>query len=78
VFCGERRLVINGFVAGCTGRISSRLEELIAQSKVVASSNSRALVVTKTAAIKGPWKRPGSGKRLILLVPTTGFEPVTP
>jgi len=56
---GERRLVINGFVAGCTGRISARLQELTAQSKVVASSNSRALVITKTAAIKATLDKAG-------------------
>ena len=56
---GERRLVINGFVAGCTGRISARLQELTAQSKVVASSNSRALVITKSAAIKATMEKTG-------------------
>jgi len=56
---GERRFVINGFVVGCTGRISTRLAELTARSKVVASSNSRALVITKTAAIKATMDKAG-------------------
>jgi hypothetical protein len=56
---GERRFVINGFVMGCTARISSRLEELTRQSKAAAVGNSRALVVTKTAAIKSTMEKAG-------------------
>ena len=55
----ERRFVINGFVSGCTGRISSRLEALTGQSKAAAAGNSRALVVTKTAAIKATMEKAG-------------------
>lgn len=56
---GERRFVINGFVVGCTGRISSRLDTLTQQSKAAAAGNSRALVVTKTAAIKATMDKAG-------------------
>jgi len=56
---GERRFVINGFVAGCTGRISSRLQELTQQSKAAAAGNSRALVVTKAAAITATIEKAG-------------------
>jgi hypothetical protein len=48
---GERRRVINGFVMGCTGRISQRLDELVEQSAKKASGNSTALVVAKGALI---------------------------
>jgi len=48
---GERRFVINGFVAGCSNRISERLDSLCAQSATVATSGARALVVIKSAAI---------------------------
>ena len=48
----ERRDVIKGFVRGCTERISQRLDELRERSEVVATSNAKALVVTKDAAIK--------------------------
>lgn len=47
----QRQLMINGFVGGATTRISQRLDELTAQSKVVASNNSRALVVAKASLI---------------------------
>jgi hypothetical protein len=56
---GERRFVINGFVVGCVGRISARLETLTRQSKAAAAGNSRALVVTKTAAIKATMDKAG-------------------
>src|ERR1700680_460030 len=36
---GDRPLIINGFVGGCTRRISERLRELCQQSAVVATSN---------------------------------------
>ncbi len=50
---GERRFIINGFVAGCTTRISHRMRELARQSKAApaTSSNSQALVVVKSNAI---------------------------
>jgi Protein of unknown function (DUF2786) len=44
-----RRKVINGFVGGCTSRISGRLDELSQPAE--ATANSRALVVTKQALI---------------------------
>jgi len=55
----DRRLVINGFVGGCTSRISGRLNALCAQSATVASTNGRALVVVKTAAISEKMKEHG-------------------
>lgn len=48
---GMRRRMINGFVIGCTGRILSRVNELVARSKRVAASNSRTLVIVKRDAI---------------------------
>jgi hypothetical protein len=48
----NRREVINGFVFGCTERISQRLDELCAQSATVATSNAKALVVVKNAAVQ--------------------------
>lgn len=60
---GSRRFVINGFVAGCTRRISARLNELSAQSKRVASSNSTALVVTKDAAVSAAMAAAGINLR---------------
>jgi hypothetical protein len=51
-----RKDAIKGFVAGCCERISDRLEELSKQSAVVATSNARALVVVKDAAIKAKMK----------------------
>jgi hypothetical protein len=48
----DRREVINGFVLGCTERISQRLDELCAQSATVATSNAKALVVVKGAAVQ--------------------------
>jgi len=48
----DRREVINGFVLGCTERISERLNELCAQSASVATSNARALVVVKNQAVQ--------------------------
>jgi hypothetical protein len=47
----ERRRIINGFVAGATSRISYRLKALVQQSAAAATSNGRALVVVKGAAI---------------------------
>jgi hypothetical protein len=48
----SRREAIRAFVFGCCERISERIDELCRQSEAVASSNSRALVVVKDAAIK--------------------------
>jgi Protein of unknown function (DUF2786) len=48
---GERRRVINGFVAGCTHRICERLRELMAAPQPVGPT-SRALVVVQQAKIK--------------------------
>jgi hypothetical protein len=48
---GQRRRAINGFVEGATSRISERLEALVLKSKKVATSNSRALVVVKSAIV---------------------------
>src|SRR5215831_20570388 len=45
----HRREVINGFVMGCTARISDRLNELRKQSESVAVGNAKALVVAKGA-----------------------------
>jgi hypothetical protein len=47
----HRREVINGFVMGCTRRISDRLDELRQQSESAAVGNAKALVVAKGAAI---------------------------
>jgi uncharacterized protein DUF2786 len=52
----SRKEAIRGFVFGCCERISERLEELCQQSEAVASSNSRALVVIKDAAIRDKMK----------------------
>jgi hypothetical protein len=51
---GERRQVIRDFVIGCTDRISDRLNELRKQRELAAAptSNARALVVVKGAAIQ--------------------------
>jgi hypothetical protein len=46
---GERRRKINGFVDGCCTRINQRLHELVQQSKTIATSNGKALVVLKGA-----------------------------
>ena len=48
----ERRSAIASFVHGCTGRISQRLDELRNQSESVATSNAKALVIVKGAAVK--------------------------
>ena len=48
----ERREAIRGFVLGITDRISERLRELCEQSATLATSNAKALVVVKDAAIK--------------------------
>jgi hypothetical protein len=48
----ERREVMRGFVLGITDRISERLRELCEQSATLATSNAKALVVVKDAAIK--------------------------
>ena len=48
----HRRQVIAGFVHGCTERINQRLDELCKQSTSLASSNTKALVVAKGAAVR--------------------------
>jgi hypothetical protein len=48
----DRREAIRGFVFGCTERINERLVDLGKRSEAVASSNARALVVVKDAAIR--------------------------
>jgi hypothetical protein len=48
----DRKDAIRGFVAGCARRIEERLLELCKQSEAVATSNAKALVVVKDAAIK--------------------------
>jgi hypothetical protein len=53
-----RRMVINGFVDGITGRISERLRELCKPPETV-SANSRALVATKKTLIEAKIKELG-------------------
>src|SRR5215831_18168945 len=48
----DRREAIRGFVLGCTERISERLRELCEQSAALATSNAKALVVIKDAAVQ--------------------------
>jgi hypothetical protein len=48
----HRRQVISSFAIGCTERISQRLNELCEQSTSLATSNTKALVVAKGAAVK--------------------------
>jgi hypothetical protein len=48
----DRAEAIRGFVLGCTDRISQRLAELCEQSATLASSNAKALVVIKGAAVQ--------------------------
>jgi Protein of unknown function (DUF2786) len=56
----HRREVIRGFVTGCTGRITERLNELRQKSKAaVTTSNAKALVVAKDAAIKAKMEEEG-------------------
>jgi Protein of unknown function (DUF2786) len=47
-----RGAAIRGFVLGCTDRISQRLRELCEQSAALATSNAKALVVIKDAAVQ--------------------------
>jgi Protein of unknown function (DUF2786) len=56
---GERRFVINGFVAGCCERISGRLAALCTQSASAATSNGRELVLLKNSAIADKMKAEG-------------------
>lgn len=49
----DRIRVMNGFVIGCTRRISARLNDLAAQSEELATGNGRSLVLAKDAAIRG-------------------------
>jgi hypothetical protein len=56
---GERRRVINGFVAGCCDRISDRLKALCTQSAAATTSNGRELMVIKNAAVTGKMKACG-------------------
>jgi hypothetical protein len=46
---GDRRIVCNSFAAGCTSRISARLNELCAQPAT--NANSRALIIVKSQAV---------------------------
>jgi hypothetical protein len=55
----DRRDAIRGFVFGCTDRICQRLSELCEQSAVLATSNAKALVVIKNAAVKAKLKELG-------------------
>jgi hypothetical protein len=55
----DRRAAIRSFVLGCTERISARLYELCERNEVEATSNSRALVVVKDAAVKAKIKELG-------------------
>jgi hypothetical protein len=48
----DRKEAIRGFVMGCTERVQERLLELCEQSATLASSNAKALVVVKDAAIQ--------------------------
>jgi Protein of unknown function (DUF2786) len=48
----HRRQVIASFALGCTSRISQRLDELCKRSSAAASSNTKALVVAKGAAVR--------------------------
>ncbi len=48
----DRRAAIRGFVLGVTDRIGQRLDELCEQSATVATSNAKALVVVKNAAVQ--------------------------
>jgi hypothetical protein len=54
-----RREAIRGFVLGCTERIAQRLNELRKQSEVIATSNSKELVVIKNAAVQAKLKELG-------------------
>jgi Protein of unknown function (DUF2786) len=54
-----RRQKINGFVDGCCSRINQRLHELVEQSKARASTNGKALIVVKSAAIAEKMKADG-------------------
>jgi hypothetical protein len=54
-----KRRVINGFVHGCASRINQRLNELINQGAVNASSNGNALVVVKNELIERKMKELG-------------------
>jgi uncharacterized protein DUF2786 len=56
---GERRFIINGFVAGCCSRINVRLGALRTQSAAVATSNGRELVTVKSTAIRDKMKALG-------------------
>ena len=55
----DRRDAIKGFMLGCTERISQRLDELCEQSAAVATSNAKALVVVKDAAVQAKLKELG-------------------
>jgi hypothetical protein len=56
---GERKRKINGFVEGCCSRINQRLHELVEQSKTVATSNGKALVVVKGELIAAKLRADG-------------------
>jgi hypothetical protein len=54
---GQRRFIINGFVAGCARRISERISALCQQSATDASSNGRALALVKSTAVADKLKK---------------------
>jgi hypothetical protein len=58
----DRREVIKGFVLGCTDRISQRLDELCT---TVATSNAKALVVVKDAAVQAKLDELGIKIRMV-------------
>ena len=55
----DRRDAIRSFVIGITDRIAERLEALRQQSEVIVTSNARALVVVKDAALKAKMEELG-------------------
>jgi hypothetical protein len=56
---GDRKLMIAGFVAGCTSRVSRRLDALCHQSRQNVTSNGRALIVLKSTAVAEKMKELG-------------------
>ena len=62
---GQRRLVIKSFVLGCCVRIRMRLKELKSRSEQIQASNSRELVLVKSAAIDEALKAAGVEFRTI-------------
>jgi hypothetical protein len=66
----ERRTITRSFVESCCIRINERLIELVERSKQAQTSNGRALVVVKDAAIKAFMKENG-----IRLRTCSGYAP---